>query len=118
MWLLRFYAIHRFSSVTTFVLVAMTLVVYGWTVYSQEIWSQGYRRLQSLQRYERQLKTTNASLTNKMAEEAERPTTGLLSPTPGRTIFLSPASRNPNSTPPKTTPNSEIQQQTTSPLGY
>ncbi|BAY09510.1 hypothetical protein [Calothrix sp. NIES-2098] len=117
-WLLRFYTFHRYSSVVTFLLVTATLVVYGWTVYSQEIWSQGYRRLQSLQRHERQLTTTNATLTNKMAEEAEQPTAGLVLPTPDRTIFLPPASYSPNSTPPKTTPDSEPPQQTTSPLGY
>ncbi len=117
-WLLRFYAFHRYSSVVAFLLVASALVVYGWTVYSQEIWSQGYRRLQSLQRHERQLTTTNAALTNKMAEEAEQPAAGLVLPTPDRTIFLPPASQNPNSTPTKTTPDSQAQQQTTSPLGY
>ncbi|OUL35644.1 hypothetical protein BV372_10485 [Nostoc sp. T09] len=117
-WLLRFYACHRYSSVVAFLLVATTLVVYGWTVYSQEIWSQGYRRLQSLQRHERQLTTTNAALTNKMAEEAEQPAAGLILPTPDRTIFLPPASQSPNSTPTKTAPDSQAQQQTTSPLGY
>ncbi|MDZ8050745.1 MAG: hypothetical protein RMX68_020865 [Aulosira sp. ZfuVER01] len=117
-WLLRLYTFHRYSSVVTFLLVATTLVVYGWTVYSQDIWSQGYRRLQSLQRHERQLTTTNAALTNKMAEEAEQPAAGLVLPTPDRTIFLPPASYSPNSTPPKTTPDSEPPEQTTSPLGY
>jgi hypothetical protein len=67
-WLLRLYASHRYSSVVTFLLVASALVVYGWTVYSQELWGQGYRRLQNLQLYERQLTTTNATLKNKMAE--------------------------------------------------
>lgn len=117
-WLLRLYTLHRYSSVVAFSLVTATLVVYGWTVYSQEIWSQGYRRLQNLQRQERQLTTTNATLTNKMAQEAERPTTGLVSPTPARTIFLSPAPLNSDSTSPNTKPNSQIQPQTSSPLGY
>jgi hypothetical protein len=116
-WLLRFYTWHRYSSVVAFLLVASTLIVYGWTVYSQEVWSQGYRRLQNLQRRERQLTTTNATLKYKMAEEAEQPTTGLVSPTPARTIFLSPTD-NPNSTTPITKPNSEAQQQAGSPLGY
>ncbi|MBD2208886.1 hypothetical protein H6G64_24360 [Calothrix sp. FACHB-156] len=117
-WLLRFHTLHRYSSVVTFLLVATTLMVYGWTVYSQELWSQGYRRLQSLQRHERQLTTTNATLTNKMAQEAEQPTTGFVSPTPARTIFLPPANNNPNSTPTETTPNLQTQPQTSSPLGY
>ncbi|QIR37866.1 hypothetical protein HCG51_14865 [Tolypothrix sp. PCC 7910] len=117
-WLLRFYTLHRYSSVVTFLLVATTLMVYGWTVYSQELWSQGYRRLQSLQRHERQLTTTNATLTNKMAQEAEQPTAGFVSPTPARTIFLPPANNNPNSTPTETTSNLQTQPPTSSPLGY
>ncbi|BAY23270.1 hypothetical protein NIES2100_30340 [Calothrix sp. NIES-2100] len=117
-WLLRFYACHRYSSCVAFLLVATTLVVYGWTVYSQELWSQGYRRLQTLQRQERQLTTTNAALTNKMAQEAEQPAAGLALPTPSRTIFLPPAAHSPNSTPTQTTPNQETQAPISSPLGY
>ncbi|MBD6619168.1 hypothetical protein FNW02_25915 [Komarekiella sp. 'clone 1'] len=118
LWLLRLYTLHRYSSVVAFLFVAATLVVYGWTVYSQELWSQTYRRVQNLQRHERLLTTTNATLKNKMAEEAERPTAGLVSPTPEGTIFLSPAPQSPNPESSTTTPNSETQQQTLSPLGY
>ncbi|AFZ23534.1 hypothetical protein Cylst_1237 [Cylindrospermum stagnale PCC 7417] len=117
-WLLRLCNFNRYSSVVAFLLVATTLVVYGWTVYSQELWSQAYRKLQNLQRHERQLTTTNATLTNKMAEEAEKPTAGLVSPTPAGTIFLPPASHTSKPTSSNTTPNSEMQQQTLSPLGY
>ncbi|WGV28096.1 hypothetical protein [Halotia branconii] len=118
LWLLRLYNLHHYSSVVAFFLVGATLVVYGWTVYSQELWSQDYRRLQNLQRNERQLTTTNATLTNKMAEEAERPTTGLVSPTPARTIFLPPASDGSHLTPSSKTAKSQTQQYIPSPLGY
>ncbi|KZL48902.1 hypothetical protein [Nodularia spumigena] len=119
-WLLRLYTSHRYSSVVTFLLVSATLFVYGWTVYSQELWSQGYNRLQNLQLQERQLTTTNATLKNKMAEEAEQEAAGLVSPTPARTIFLPTASPSDSSqaTPPSTPPNLETQQNTPSPLGY
>ncbi|MFN6516187.1 MAG: hypothetical protein RMY29_017040 [Nostoc sp. CreGUA01] len=118
LWLLRLYTFHRYSSVLVFLLVAATLAVYGWTVYSQELWSQSYRRLQNLQRHERLLTTTNATLTNKMAQEAEQPTTGLVSPTPEKMIFLPPASSNSEPASPKTKPNPQTQQQRLSPLGY
>ncbi|MBN3926454.1 hypothetical protein [Nostoc sp. NMS4] len=118
LWLLRLYTFHRYSSVLAFSLVASTLAVYAWTVYSQELWGQSYRRLQSLQRHERLLTTTNATLKNKMANEAEQPTAGLVSPTPEGMIFLSPASQSPKPALPNTTPNSEIHPQTLSPLGY
>ncbi|WP_338422914.1 hypothetical protein [Anabaena sphaerica] len=118
MWLLRLHTVYRYSSVTAFLFVAATLVVYGWTVYSQELWSQAYRTLQSLQRHERQLTTTNATLTSKMAQEAEEPGAGLVSPTPGGTIFLPPTSHSPGSASSTTISNSEAQPQTSSPLGY
>ncbi|MBE9006291.1 hypothetical protein IQ259_14805 [Fortiea sp. LEGE XX443] len=117
-WLLRLYTVHRYSSIVTFLLVAMALVVYGWTVYSQEMWNQDFRRLQNLQRNERQLTTTNAMLKNKMAEEAEQPSAGLVSPAPDKTIFLPSASNPPSSTPSGTTPLSPTRQPTSSPLGY
>ncbi|MBH8578189.1 hypothetical protein I8752_35655 [Nostocaceae cyanobacterium CENA369] len=118
LWLLRLSKLHRYSSVVAFLLVAATLVVYGWTVYSQELWSQDYAKIQNLRRNERQLTTTNATLKNKMAEEAEQPTAGLVSPTPARTIFVPLAPSNQNSTLPNTKPNPQTQQQTPSPLGY
>ncbi|MEH2183474.1 hypothetical protein [Nostoc sp.] len=118
LWLLRLYTFHRYTSVLAFLLVASTLAVYAWTVYSQELWGQSYRRLQSLQHRERLLTTTNATLKNKMANEAEQPTAGLVSPTPERMIFLPPASGSPKPALPNTTPNSETQPQTLSPLGY
>jgi len=125
LWLLRLHTIHRNSSIAAFLLVAATLVVYGWTVYSQELWSQAYHKLQNLQRQDRQLTTTNEVLQNKMAVEGEKPSTGLVAPTPARAIFINPASHNFNSMPSlgddgrsQTMPNSQTPQQSTSGLGY
>jgi hypothetical protein len=118
-WLLRLYALHRHSSIVAFLLVAAMLVTYGWTVYSEQLWSQASRRLQNLQRQERQLTTTNEVIKNKMAVEAERPEAGLISPTPKGAIFLPRASHSPNQADSSaTTQNSDPQQQTSSPLGY
>ncbi|MDP5017516.1 MAG: hypothetical protein NWQ43_09485 [Dolichospermum sp.] len=105
-WLLRLYTVNRYSSVLVFLLVVATLIVYGWTVYSQELWSQSYRKLQSLQRHERQLNTANAALTSKMAQEAEKPDTAMVSPTS--------SDNNPNSS----FSTSQPQPEPPSPLGY
>ncbi len=125
LWLLRLHTIHRNSSIVAFLLVAATLVVYGWTVYSQELWSQAYHKLQNLQRQDRQLTTTNEVLQNKMAVEGEKPSAGLVAPTPAGMIFINPASHSSNSMPSggsalstTTTPNSQTQQQSGSGLGY
>jgi hypothetical protein len=70
-----------------------------------------------LERYERQLMTTNEVLKNQMAKEAERPPAKLVSPTPAGMVFLKRAPVEPNPVL-NTTPNSEIQQQTSNPVGY
>ncbi|MGH8000595.1 MAG: hypothetical protein ACREPR_14490 [Brasilonema sp.] len=116
-WLLRLSTLHRYSSIVAFALVAVTLVVYGWTVYSQQLWSQAFRKRQNLERDERQLITTNEVLKNKMAQEAERTPGKFVSPSPDRMIFWEPAPVEPNSVP-TTAPNSERQQQTPNPVGY
>ncbi len=119
-WLIRLYTSHRYSSIVTFLLVAATLFMYGSTVYSQTLWSQGYNRLQDLQLRERHLTTTNATLKNKMAEEGEQEASGLVSPTPDRTIFLpiTSPSHSVNTTPQSIQPSLEKQPNTALPLGY
>jgi hypothetical protein len=79
-----------------FLLVATMLSVYSWTVYSQKMWSQAYRKLEILQRHERQLTTTSEVLKNKIALQAEQPVTNLVPPNPAVAIFLQPAPQRPN----------------------
>ncbi|MEA5597274.1 hypothetical protein [Rivularia sp. UHCC 0363] len=87
-WLMRWNSFHRHTSVASFLLVSATLIVYGWTVYSQHLWGRSYEKLQDLQRDERQLTKHDETLKNQMAQEGEKPHSGLSSPTPANTIFL------------------------------
>ncbi|MEA5570065.1 hypothetical protein [Calothrix sp. UHCC 0171] len=96
-WLLRLHQLQRQTAVVSFVLVMATLIAYGWTVYSQQLWGKSYRRLQNLQRHERQLTITNGVLKSKMAADAEQPNAGLVSPSPAGTIFLQVAPGTTNS---------------------
>ena len=91
LWLRVLTAAQRTSTVVTFSLVASTLAIYGWTVYSQQLWGTEYQRLESLQRQERQLTAANEVLKNQMAQEAEDPASGLTMPDPTSAIFLQPA---------------------------
>lgn len=118
LWLQQLHSIHRYSSIAAFLLVAGALGVYGLTVYTQELWGQSYSRLQKLQRDERQITTTNATLTHKMAEEAETQSTGLVSPTPSRTIFLSPAPHKSEVVSPSVAPSPQTQPLNSPRLGY
>lgn len=120
-WLLRLYAMQRPSSIVMFSLIAIMLSVYSWTVYSQKMWSQSYRKLAILQRHERQLTATSEVLKNKMATQAEQPLTNLILPNPTQTIFLSPAPERPTPVANSVLPNSKtakINQSHRSPLGY
>ena len=116
LWLLRLYTIERRSSVVMLVLVVAMAAVYGWTVYSQKMWSQAYRKLETLQRHERQLMTTNEVLKNQMALQAEKLAMGLVPPNPTSLLFLQPTPQ--RSAPAATKPTVQPKQLTPIPLGY
>lgn len=113
-WLLRLHNVYRYSSFTAFFLVVASLIVYGWTVYSQELWSKSYSQFKNLQSQEQQLKTTNATLNSKMAQEGEAAGKKLVTPTSQRTIFLPFTPTNSQ----RSTPNADPKPPTYSPLGY
>ena len=122
MWLLRLYTLQRPSSVVMFLLVATMLSVYSLTVYSQKIWHNSQRKLDILQRDERQLTTTSEVLKNKMAWQAEQPIMNLVKPNPVLAIFLHPAPQRPAHTTGSilstTKPSAKTEQPTPIPLGY
>lgn len=115
-WLRSLVTLQRTSNLVCFFLIASTLGVYAWTVYTQQMWSQEYRKLETLQRHERQMTATNEALKNQLAQEAERPGTGLVAPNPANTIFLPPAPQRQSLPKPAETPTSETSP--TTPLGY
>lgn len=112
-WFKRLSKLQRRFGAATFVLIGGMLLVYGATVYAQQKWSQEYRKLENLQRHERQLINTNESLKNQMATEAEIPAYGLIPPNPATAVVLQPVNQN-TSTPPRMKPATKIE----IPLGY
>lgn len=115
-WLSSLLFLQRSSDIITFFLVAATLTIYSWTVYTQQQWSQEYGKLQKLQRDERQLTTANAVIKDQLAQQAEKPGTGLVPPTQANTIFLQPAPQRPfHATPNQST---EPEPPQLPPLGY
>ena len=116
LWLLRLCVLQRQFSVVTVLLVAGMLTIYGWTVYSQQMWNQTYRKLVTLQRHERQLTTTNEVLKNQMALQAEQPAMELVQSNPAEMIFLQPSPQRPNRTAVTVVPVSKPA--TPIPLGY
>lgn len=90
-------------------------MAYGWTVYAQKLWSQEYRKLETLQRTERELIAANEAFKNHIARQAERSDSGLVVRGAENTIFLQPA-------PPRRAPAQPAAQKSASapkpPLGY
>lgn len=110
--------IQRGSVAVAFVLVTAALVVYGSTVYMQQLWSKEYRQLKTLERSERQMVAASDVIKEQIVQQAERPGSGLVRRTKDMAIFLEPAPARPAQTPttpslPKSEPTA-----TNSPLGY
>jgi hypothetical protein len=115
-WLSALIFIRRSSDLITFLLVAATLALYSWTVYTQQQWSQEYRKLETLQRHERNLTTTNEVMKNQLAQQAEKPATGLVNPTQANAIVLPAAPQRPFS--PASTQKADPEPAGKLPLGY
>lgn len=115
LWLTLMLWTQRGSSLVTLVLGAAILITYGWTVYIQQQWGQQFDQLESMKKQERQLVSANEVLKNDIAEQAEKPTVGLLLPDPGNAIFLTPAPQRPAV---KASPTPVKEPAPTRPLGY
>jgi hypothetical protein len=80
--------LQRGSLIVTFILVTAALVVYGSTMYLQQLWSKEYRKLKTMQRSERQMLAAEGFLKNQIIQQAEQPGSGLVPKTPEHTIYL------------------------------
>jgi hypothetical protein len=87
-WLNKLLRTQRASTVVTTGLVTLSFVLYGWTVYIQHLWRGEFDRMQALERQERQLTAASETLRQHLANQAERPDSGLVLPTPESAIFL------------------------------
>lgn len=116
LWLRLLIQAQRGSLVIAFILVTATLIVYGSTVYTQQLWSKEYRKLKTLQRNEREMIATNEGLKNQLALQADRPGSGLVPQTPDNTIFLQPAPQRPTLSISPSVSKAEVAPNT--PLGY
>lgn len=115
-WLRTIAFLQRSSDLVTFLLVIVTLTVYSWTVYTQQHWAKEYRKLETLQRNERNLTTANETIKDQLAQQAEKPATGFVIPDQSNTIVLQPAPQ--RSLPIDPTPKAALASEVTAPLGY
>jgi cell division protein FtsB len=118
LWVRSLLMLQRSSSAIVFCLIVSTLALYAWTVYIPRLWSKEYKKLETLHRHERQLIATNETLKNQLAQQAERPETGLANPNPAHAIFLAPTSVSPQSQPKPLAPSDHQSSVTAIPLAY
>lgn len=97
-WLRSLLLIQQASVVATFVLAGSVLAVYGWTVYSQQLWGKEYQKLENLRRSERQFATNSEVLKNQIVKQSERPDAGMVPQSPDNLVFLKPAPARPGNT--------------------
>ncbi len=90
-WLRLLMQAQRGSLIVTFALIVTTLVVYGGTVYMQQLWSKEYRKLKTMQRSERQMLAASEVLKNQIIQQAESPNSGLVAKTPQHTLIVESA---------------------------
>jgi len=81
---------QQIATPITFLAIAALAIIYGWTVYTQQLWSQQYQRMEALQRQERQLLAADEVLKNELAEQALHPNSGLATADLNSTVFLEP----------------------------
>jgi len=94
-WLKLLMKVQQGSTAMSLLLMGAVLMIYGWTVFTQQRWGHEYRRWGALQKHEQQLMATNEVLKNQMAQQAENPKSGLVAPDPSSMIFLAPAALRP-----------------------
>jgi hypothetical protein len=115
-WVRSLLLTQQISVVATFVLAGSVLVVYGWTVYAQQIWGKEYQHLETLRRNERQLTTKTEMLKDQIAKVGDRPGTTLAPQSPDSLIFLKPAPSRGSASPSTSTASPQVSPMT--PLGY
>ncbi|NDJ19620.1 hypothetical protein [Myxacorys almedinensis] len=113
-WVRSLLWVQQASVVATFGLAGSVLAVYGWTVYSQQVWGKEYQQLETLRRHERQLTTNKEMLKDQIAKQGNRPGSTLVPQSPDRLIFLRPAPSRGDAPTPLTPP----QASPIAPLGY
>ncbi|MBD2633751.1 hypothetical protein H6G52_00105 [Limnothrix sp. FACHB-881] len=87
----RLKRIQRWSAIAAMVSIALAVLVYAQTVQLQQAWTMDYRKLQSLQRQERDLRVALEVLKDKVARQAAATDSTLQPPPPKQLIFLKPA---------------------------
>jgi hypothetical protein len=116
-WLRSLLTIQRGTGILFGSVFGLSIIVYGYTVYTQDLWKHQHGQLQRLQTQEQQQGVMDENLKHQLAEAADKPDSKLVSPTPKQLVFIPHAPLRPNKSiptnaQPKTAPAPKA------PLGY
>jgi hypothetical protein len=93
-WVLGLERCKRYSTMAASACVLALVPVYGLAVATQSHWSQGYQKLQELQRQEQQLIAARAQVRSQIVEKAQQQA-NLIPQLPATSVFLRPAPARP-----------------------
>jgi hypothetical protein len=120
-WLKSLLAVQRVSLILFCSILGLSTLVYGYTVYTQDTWKSQHGQLRRLQKQERQQGVMNENIKHQMAQTAEEPNSGLVSPSPDRLVIVPKAPQRPvkpRSTSPSPAPSAAPNPSSKQPLGY
>jgi hypothetical protein len=106
-WLKSLLTIQQGSLIVFASLFGLSVIVYGYTVYTQDAWRTQHGQLRRLQSQERQQGVMNENLKHELAQAAEQPESGLVAPSPDRIVVIPSAQPRPTKslpTPPVSQP--------------
>ncbi len=115
-WLRSLLTIERGAAILFGSVFGLSIIAYGYTVHTQNLWKQQYGQLNRIQVQERQKVVMDANLKHQMATAAEVDTTQFEAPDPKKLSFIPSASLRPTKTDPKST--HQVSSAPKHPLGY
>jgi hypothetical protein len=114
-WLKSLVLVQQASSLLSIGLIGTLLATYGWSVMTQQRWSQAFDRWEILQKQEQQLLTSNELLKNELSKEAEQTDSGLINATTESMLYVPKATARPLAEPEEIP---DVEPIPVKPLGY
>jgi hypothetical protein len=94
-WLRSLLSLHRGVKIVFGGIFGLSLIGYGFTVYTQDTWKHQHGQLKRLQVQERQQSVMTENLKHQLAATAEEPNSKLVPPAPKQILFLPSAPARP-----------------------
>ncbi len=116
-WLRSLLTIERGAAALFVSVFGLSIVVYGYTVHTQNSWKQQYGKLNRIDLQERQQVVMDANLKHQMAEAAELDPKNFEAPDPKKVAFIPSVAPRPTKSDPKPT-KFKVSPAPKLPLGY